>query len=51
MNAIDTNVLVYAVDESEPTKQAKAINLLETLSAQPVRLVGRGGWNCLATTS
>ena len=39
MNAIDTNVLVYAVDESEPTKQANAIDLLEKLSAQPVRLV------------
>lgn len=39
MNAVDTNVLVYAVDESEPAKQAKAIALLETLSAQSVRLI------------
>ncbi len=39
MNAVDTNVLVYAVDESEPTKQAQAIGLLEKLSAQSVPLV------------
>ncbi len=32
-------MLVYAIDESEPTKQAKAIDLLDKLSAQPVRLV------------
>jgi predicted nucleic acid-binding protein len=31
MNAIDTNILVYAVDESETVKQAQAIGLLEGL--------------------
>lgn len=31
MNAIDTNVLVYFVDEHEPAKQAKATELLERL--------------------
>lgn len=31
MIAIDTNVLVYAIDGSEPVKQAKAIALLETV--------------------
>jgi predicted nucleic acid-binding protein len=32
MNAVDTNVLVYFVDESEPAKQAKATELLERLA-------------------
>lgn len=31
MNAVDTNVLVYAIDSSEPTKQAQAIDLLNEL--------------------
>ena len=31
MNAIDTNVLVYFVDEHEPAKQARATELLERL--------------------
>lgn len=39
MNAIDTNVLVYAVDFNEPTKQAKAINLLSGLSQTPTQTV------------
>jgi predicted nucleic acid-binding protein len=32
MNAIDTNVLVYFVDENEPEKQAKATALVKRLS-------------------
>jgi predicted nucleic acid-binding protein len=32
MNAIDTNVLVYFVDDHEPAKQAQAAKLLEWLS-------------------
>jgi predicted nucleic acid-binding protein len=38
MIAIDTNVIVYAVDASEPAKQAKAIALLDALSrtAEPL---------------
>jgi predicted nucleic acid-binding protein len=39
MNAIDTNVLVYAVDGSEPAKQSQAVGLLETLSGEATRLV------------
>jgi predicted nucleic acid-binding protein len=39
MNAIDTNVLVYAVDFNEPTKQAKAIDLLNRLSQPPTETV------------
>jgi len=34
MNAIDTNVLVYFVDEHEPAKQAKAAELLERLAEE-----------------
>ena len=34
MNAIDTNVLVYFVDEHEPAKQAKAAELLERLAGE-----------------
>lgn len=36
MHAIDTNILVYAVDHDEPLKQQVAIQLLEQLS-QPSR--------------
>lgn len=32
MNAIDTNVLVYAIDSHEPVKQAKARELLSRLN-------------------
>jgi predicted nucleic acid-binding protein len=32
MNAVDTNVFVYALDVDEPAKQAKAQNLLDRLS-------------------
>ena len=35
MNAIDTNVLVYAHDADEPTKQAKATSLLNQLVQNP----------------
>src|SRR5437764_12758661 len=31
MNAVDTNVLVYSLDDNEPVKQAKARNLLAGL--------------------
>ena len=37
MNAVDTNVLVYAHDPREPEKQADAISLIESL-ADPVLL-------------
>jgi predicted nucleic acid-binding protein len=31
MNAVDTNVLVYAIDQHDPAKQVKALNLLARL--------------------
>jgi predicted nucleic acid-binding protein len=31
MNAIDTNVLIYFIDELEPAKQRTAISLLQSL--------------------
>jgi predicted nucleic acid-binding protein len=31
MNAVDTNVFVYALDDDEPDKQAKACNLIDQL--------------------
>lgn len=34
MNAIDTNVLVYFVDEYEPSKQAEATELLDRLAEE-----------------
>jgi len=36
MNAVDTNVLIYSLDEDEPVKQAKAGALLSALMAEPV---------------
>jgi len=39
MNAIDTNVLIYRVDRSDPIKQAKARLLLRRLSAGEVETV------------
>jgi predicted nucleic acid-binding protein len=33
MNAVDTNVFVYAFDADEPVKQAKALDLLQRLTA------------------
>jgi predicted nucleic acid-binding protein len=41
MNAVDTNVLLYLVDQDEPTKQSRATVLLEGLAdadKQPVLL-------------
>ena len=35
MNAVDTNVYVYALDTDEPLKQAKALALLQRLALQP----------------
>jgi predicted nucleic acid-binding protein len=35
MNAVDTNVLVYYLDKNEANKQAKAVALLNALSASP----------------
>ena len=32
MNAVDTNVFVYALDDDEPIKQAKAWQLLQSLA-------------------
>ena len=41
MNAVDTNILLYSVDRSEPTKQLKAQQLLEQLRSgnEPVILL------------
>lgn len=39
MNAVDTNVVVYALDADEPAKQAKAIALLDQLSLDPSQTV------------
>src|SRR5438034_1342291 len=36
MNAVDTNVIVYSLDASEPAKQAKAQHLLGGLAQPPV---------------
>lgn len=35
MNAVDTNVLVYYLDDDEPSKQAKAVALLGRLTLDP----------------
>jgi predicted nucleic acid-binding protein len=39
MNAVDTNVLVYFVDEDEPEKRAKAVQLLHRLNEEDVETV------------
>ena len=39
MNAVDTNVLVYAFDDDEPIKQAKANELLDRLAQHPVEIL------------
>jgi predicted nucleic acid-binding protein len=39
MNAVDTNVFVYALDDSEPAKQAKAQELIDRLVQPPVDTV------------
>lgn len=39
MNAVDTNILVYAVDQSEPVKRPIALELLQGLSAKDTILL------------
>ena len=39
MNAVDTNILVYGLDDSEPAKQAKAQGLIAQLVQPPVETV------------
>jgi predicted nucleic acid-binding protein len=39
MNAVDTNVLVYALDSDEPLKQARAHQLLDRLVQRPAETV------------
>jgi predicted nucleic acid-binding protein len=39
MIAVDTNVLVYAVDANEPQKGAKAASLLKELESEPTVLL------------
>lgn len=36
MNAVDTNILVYGVDTSDPIKHGKAVTLLANLAASSV---------------
>jgi predicted nucleic acid-binding protein len=36
MNAVDTNVLLYSLDNSDPVKEAKARQLLQQLQGNPV---------------
>lgn len=39
MNAVDTNVLVYAADSAEPVKQSQAVELLSRLENDPNQVV------------
>lgn len=39
MNAVDTNVLVYAIDSAEPTKSARSIELIRELANASAPLV------------
>lgn len=39
MNAVDTNVVVYAFDTDEPIKQSKALDLLQRLGTQPTSCI------------
>jgi len=39
MNAVDTNVYLYAIDADEPAKQAQAIALFDRLVLQPSETV------------
>jgi predicted nucleic acid-binding protein len=39
MNAVDTNILVYAVDSTEPTKSARSIELIRELANASAPLV------------
>jgi predicted nucleic acid-binding protein len=36
MNAVDTNVFVYMMDDDDPTKQAKARELIDRLLQPPI---------------
>lgn len=39
MNAVDTNILVYVIDQDEPVKRAKAVGLLDNLVQEDVETV------------
>jgi predicted nucleic acid-binding protein len=39
MNAVDTNVLLYSLDTSEPVKQAKAMQIILQLAVDPQKTV------------
>ena len=39
MNAVDTNVFIYALDADEPSKQAKAQALLDQLVQKPAETI------------
>lgn len=39
MNAVDTNVLVYAADSAESVKQSQAVDLLSRLENDPYQVV------------
>jgi predicted nucleic acid-binding protein len=39
MNAVDTNVFVYAFDDDEPVKQSAAVDLIHQLSQTPAETV------------
>jgi predicted nucleic acid-binding protein len=39
MNAVDTNVFVYALDHTEPAKQTKARELVDRLVQPPIQTV------------
>jgi predicted nucleic acid-binding protein len=39
MNAVDTNVFVYFVDRDEPSKRAKAVELLDRLVKEDIETV------------
>ena len=39
MNAVDTNVLVYAFDSDEPVKQKRAMDLLDQLVLPPIETI------------
>jgi predicted nucleic acid-binding protein len=39
MNAVDTNVLVYAVDATEPKKSLRALDLIRELAGADTPLV------------
>ena len=44
MNAIDTNVLVYFVDDHEPAKQAQATQLLSVWAKRKPKPRSCGRW-------